>query len=223
LLNLTGRIDRTIIDVGAHRGQFTRLILDNIPAANVFALEADSDLCGELAELFRSQVRVKISNIALHEQSAKLDFFVHQDKGTSSLLPRSLGTRRYFHSEDRVVSTRSIQADSLDGFMKEHHISHVDLLKLDTQGAEGPILRGARKALSEGLIDIIYTEFFVVPHYAGAELLHQLWKQLAEHGYILYDLFKGPHGRNGQLRFGDAIFVSSGFSREFLDSCEAEI
>jgi len=39
---------------------------------------------------------------------------------------------------------------------------------------------------------------------------------------VLFDLFKGPIARNGQLRFGDAIFVSPSFRAAHLDAFAAE-
>ncbi len=94
----------------------------------------------------------------------------------------------------------------------------IHFLKLDTQGAESSILRGAQRMLCTAAIDVIYTEFFLVPHYEGAAMLDQLWAQLSAYGYTIFDLFKGPYGRNGQLRFGDAIFVSPRVRAQVLDA-----
>ena len=82
--------------------------------------------------------------------------------------------------------------------------------------------RLTREIIVSAAIDVIYTEFFVVPHYEGAATLHELRAALDAHGYVLYDLFKGPFGRNGQLRFGDAIFVSPKVRERYLDAFPEE-
>lgn len=221
LLELLNRVSpdshRVFVDVGAHKGDFGRMLAKAFPDCRIFAIEADTDLCAGLQRLAAGEVDMDVSNYALHEGAGEIEFFVHLDRGTSSVFPRSSAARRYYHSSDRVVESRRVPAISLDRFLQTKGIGHVDLLKLDTQGAEAAILRGAGDSLSAQSIDVIYTEFFTVPHYQDAPLLHELWGQLAHYGYRLYDLFKGPCGINGQLRFGDAIFVSPRFGGRYID------
>ena len=207
---------RVFVDVGANRGDFTAQLLSAFPECQVHAVEANPRLCEELGARFASR-NVRSWNTALHDHDGTIELQVHADSGTSSVLPRPSGARRYFHSGDRVVERATVRARTLDGLAAEAGIGHVDLLKLDTQGAELPIIRGARRLLDAAAIDVIYSEFFIVPHYEGAAVLHELCAALAAHGYTVFDLFKGPCGRNGQLRFGDAIFVSARFRREVLD------
>ncbi len=73
------------------------------------------------------------------------------------MLPRPRNARRYFDSGDRVVATVAVRAVSLDRLAEEGAIEHVDLLKLDTQGSELSIIRGAHRLLSGAAIDVIYT------------------------------------------------------------------
>lgn len=205
------------IDGGACHGDFTALLLSEFPAAKVHAFEPNAALCSELAGRYADARGVRIWNLALHERAGQVDLRVHADPGTSSLLPRPCDDRRYYHSSDRVVATLPVPAISLDAFVAEHAPDGVGLLKLDTQGSELSILRGAGEALGRWAIDVIYTEFFVVPHYEGAPLLADLMAYLDRYGYSLFDLFKGPNAGNGQLRFGDAIFVSPRVRRRYLD------
>jgi FkbM family methyltransferase len=224
---LRGLLERTagerpvFIDGGANRGEFTALLAQEFPSSSVEAVEADPQLCAELAGRFAGK-SVRLWNVALHDHEGSIDLHVHANPGTSSVLPRPASGRRYFHSSDRVVATVAVRAMTLDRLAAEARIGHVDLLKLDTQGAELAIIRGARGLLQAAAIDVIYTEFFIVPHYEGAALLPELWAALGAHGYVMYDLFKGPHGDNGQLRFGDAIFVSPRVRERHLDTFPAE-
>ena len=223
LLRRSGSRQRLFVDVGAHRGDFTRMLQNAFPnTASHHLIEADPELCAGLRRQFADTRDAQVWNFALHNSSGVIDFHVHADRGTSSVLQRPQHGRRYFHSSDRVVETQRVPSISLDAFLVQQRIEHVDLLKVDTQGAEAAIFRGAERSLAQACIDIIYTEFFVVPHYDGAALLHELWRQLAQHGYVLFDLFKGPHASNGQLRFGDAIFVSPQFNARYLGSPASE-
>jgi hypothetical protein len=66
------------------------------------------------------------------------------------------------------------------------------------------------------------TEFFFIQHYDSVPLLDALWSHLRGFGYEIYDLFKGPHASNGQIRYGDAIFVSPSFRQAILDAAREE-
>ncbi len=205
------------VDAGANRGDFTSSLIEEFPACRVHSVEPNPDLCAGLAKRFAGK-NVRVWNVALHDHEGQIDLRVHDNPATSSVLPRPAHARRYFHSSDCVVATVTVGVTSLDRLAEDAAIERIDLLKLDTQGAELPILRGARRLLESAAIGVIYTEFFVVPHYEGAASLHELWAALSAHGYVMYDLFKGPHGRNGQLRFGDAIFVSPEVRERYLDT-----
>ena len=210
ITDLLARVDAprpVFVDGGANRGDFTARLLERYPDATVHAIEPNAELCAALGRRFASRP-VRVHEAALHSREGTLQLHLHENPGTSSLLPRPAAGRRYFASSDRVVATVPVRATTLDRLAAAESIERIALLKLDTQGAELPIVEGAAGLLGRAAVDVIYTEFFVVPHYEGVALLHELWGALAAHDYVLYDLFKGPRARNGQLRFGDALFVS---------------
>ena len=222
LLRQSARVPRTFIDAGACRGDFTALLLAQFPDAAIHAFEPDPEWSRRTCERFASDPGVRVWNAALHEHATGAELQVHADPGTSSLLPRAASVRRYYHAHDRVVGSIPVATAVLDPFIDREAPAGVALVKLDTQGSELSILRGAQRSLATAAIDVIYTEFFVVPHYAGAPLLGDLIAFLGRFGYSLFDLFKGPNAANGQLRFGDAIFVSPEFRARHVDSLPAE-
>jgi FkbM family methyltransferase len=217
LLRGIGEERPVFLDVGANRGDFTAMLLTEFAGCTVHAVEPDARMCEDLRKRFES-APVHVREVALGDRETVANFQVHANPATSSLLPRPAQARRYFHSEDSVAEVTPVRVTTLDRLAEEAGIGHVALAKLDTQGSELPILRGAERLLAAAAIDVFYTEFFVVPHYEGAALLHELWAAFARHGYVLHDLFKGPYGRNGQLRFGDAIFVSPRVRSRYLDA-----
>ena len=50
-----------------------------------------------------------------------------------------------------------VQTQSIDNFCLKNNINCIDLLKLDTEGNEFNVLKGAEKFLSENKIKVIYT------------------------------------------------------------------
>jgi hypothetical protein len=57
------------------------------------------------------------------------------------------------------IKTIACQADTVDNFCKTNGIDHIDFLKIDTEGNELNILKGARKLLETENIDVIQFEF----------------------------------------------------------------
>jgi FkbM family methyltransferase len=222
LLRRSQRTPRTFVDAGACRGDFTAQLVAQFPDAVVHAFEPDPQRSAGIEQRFEQLPNVHVWNLALHERAGAGELFVHADPGTSSLLRRPPGDKRYFHSSDRVVGTVPVATTALAAFVDAHAPAGIGLLKLDTQGSELFILRGAQRALATSAIDVIYTEFFIVPHYADAPLLGDLMNFLGRFRYSLFDLFKGPNAGNGQLRFGDAIFVSAPFRALHLDTSPDE-
>ena len=218
LLRRSGKPAPVFIDGGACRGDFTQLLLDAFPTATIHAFEPNDRLCRDLERRFHDAADVHIWDRALNSAIGKAELHVHADPGTSSLFSRPDDAKRYFHSSDAIVRRLPVCTIDLDTFIHEHVRTGVALLKLDTQGCELDILRGAHGALARQAIDVLYAEFFVVPHYSGAPLFGDLLAFLGSFGYTLFDLFKGPNATNGQLRFGDAIFVSASFRAAHIDS-----
>jgi len=212
----------TVVDVGANRGDMAARFADAWPQARVLAVEPIPEVFAGLCARFDGRPGIECVNVALGAMAGEADFHVNRIDATSSLFPRKRVARRYFAAGDVPQRTLRVPVRTLDELAEQRGLAHVDLLKLDTQGAELSIFQGARRLLAAQAIDVIYSEFFVVPHYEDAPLLHQQWSFLAGFGYSLFDLFRGPHGRNGQLRFGDAIFVSASFRRARLDVAPPE-
>lgn len=112
---------------------------------------------------------------------------------------------------------------TIDDFCLENEIDRVNLLKLDIQGGEAAALRGAKKVLGNQRVDVIFSEVLFVAHYEEALLFHELCAVLDRLNYTLYDLFLDRHGSNGQIRFGDAVFISPMVRKKVVDAFEEEL
>lgn len=207
---------RLIVDGGANRGDTSADFRSRYPAAEIVAFEPIASLHRGLEERFASDDKVRVVNAALGAAhgSAKLHIAGHDS--ASSLFPREAVQRRYFHSSLGMVGSEVVEVTTLDAQLKS--MGRIHLLKLDLQGSELAALQGAVGLLSRGEIDVIVTEFFCVPHYEGAPLLNDIWAYLRGFGYDIYNMWMAAHGSNGQARWGDAIFVSSGFRARVLDT-----
>jgi len=162
----------TVLDIGAHGGFYTLLLSKLVgPKGRVIAFEplpANFRLLEENIGL-NGVENVVLRREALGEHSGEFDLEVPGDE--SSLLAGEL------RDGDERGTTR-VPAISLNDFVSRSGL-RVDFIKMDVEGAEGPILRGARQT-----IDAFHPCMMVELHDADRQKeLHPAAVQLRESGY----------------------------------------
>ncbi|MDY6823758.1 MAG: FkbM family methyltransferase [Thermodesulfobacteriota bacterium] len=98
-----------------------------------------------------------------------------------------------WHDRDRLVKTETIHCRTLDSVLTELDKPFAyDFLKIDAQGAEYNILKGAENYLNTQCIGL-HLELFVIPLYKDIKLLHEVKAYLRRFGFVLAKTFP-PHG-----------------------------
>jgi len=143
-------------------------------------------------------------------------------EATNSLLPRPRTARRYYPKSAGPKSIIKVEVTTIDEFVDSEGSDSIDVLKLDIQGGELMAFQGAAKALRENHVRLIFTETMFVPHYEGNPLFYELWAFLADFGYTLLDFYRLKKAANGQLRFGDALFINRELRDVVVDKSPAE-
>jgi len=131
----------TVLDVGAHIGTFTLLASKKVGnSGRVIAVEAEAGNFNQLKKNLELNAikNVVPVNIALSDLNGRKDFFIAKGSGCHSF---------FTNPGQEVVDKIKIKVKSLDSLMEEMHLEKIDLLKIDTEGAELEILRGARRTL----------------------------------------------------------------------------
>jgi len=125
------------IDVGAHSGAILKEIVDFAPLGQHFAFEPISDCYSQLKALFPS---VNVYELALSD-SAGVASFQHV---TSNPEYSGLRKRRYDRPRETVMEIK-VRTDLLDNIIPQS--LHIDFIKIDVEGAELQVLRGAVKTI----------------------------------------------------------------------------
>jgi len=155
-------------------------------------------------------------NSALSDRTGHADFHLCKKQDVSSLYLPNLGFLQEFPDVERfeVVDTIKIATDTLDNQLQRAGIDEVDFLKIDVQGHELPILRGAMKTLRAVIGLELEVEFVEI--YKAQPLFPELHSFVAQMGFELFDLKRefwkrkdardyGNHVK-GQLIYGDALY-----------------
>lgn len=211
-----------IFDVGAHKGETVVRYKELFTDSTIYCFEPFTDSAETLRSRFCSDPSIHVLQNAVSDFNGNKLFYVNENDATNSLLPRTQDTRRYFSKAADSKCTFEVQAVTIDGIMLQNNIDHIDILKFDIQGGELMALKGAKNALKESSVSVIYSETLFVPHYENNPLLLDLWKYLDQYNYTLFDIYDLYRATNGQLRFGDTIFINSETRSRVLDRYKEE-
>lgn len=175
---------RTVVDVGASRGQFALFALERFPQAQVICFEPLPESRASLSRVAGGRVEIRPVAVGAAPGHAELQVSAQDD--SSSLLPiggRQVaeypGTERASTLNVEVVALADEITDSLPG---------PRLLKIDVQGLELEVLRGAGDSLN--LIDEALIECSFVELYEGQALADEVVAFLLQRGLRL----AGVHG-----------------------------
>jgi FkbM family methyltransferase len=153
-----GKTGTTILfDVGANTGGYSAALLDQFSTADAFvhAFEPSAQTYAELVERLHARERVALHNFGFSDANLRRDLYSSKGlSGLSSVYPRVLD-----HRNIRMEKSESIELRTLDDFCMEESIGNIHFLKLDVEGHELNVLRGAERMLREGRISSIQWEF----------------------------------------------------------------
>jgi FkbM family methyltransferase len=196
-----------IFDVGAYIGEVTATYKKIFPSATIYCFEPFKDSFQKLMRL-PGDSSIKPYQMAISDTVGRTKLHVNVDPSCNSFFPIAKHTVRYYPKAAENIEMIEINTTTIDHFCDTEKILHIDILKLDVEGMEIKALKGARNRLSKQDISIIYTEVMFMPHYEGACMFHELTAFLSQYDYTLFNLYGLKRAKNGQLRWGNAIFLS---------------
>ena len=143
-----------VLDIGGNVGQYAVLFSALVaPSGNVITFEPDSNHRGVLhrnLQLNGFSDRVTVEGIALSDQNGTHVFFSRKNDQMCSLVRSGLGT----NASSPDVKEQIVKTARLDDYLKMKELSFPNWVKIDTEGAEVNVLRGARELLKSKAIII---------------------------------------------------------------------
>lgn len=176
------RPDMTFIDVGANVGLYSALALSTPRFhGRVLAIEPHRE-----SRLYLQQTLQ--SNAAPAGTASICELAASERPGTLTLYqnPENKGDNRVY-ADPLLAGAETIGADTLDNICRRQGISSAQFIKIDVQGAEASVVRGARQLLAASDDCILMTEFWPYGLARGGadgleylEMLRELGFQLCE-------------------------------------------
>ncbi len=145
------------VDVGANCGSYTLLLKEFHPNASLLAFEPNPITYRTLENKFANS-NVAIVNKGLGSKESVVKFYDRKDyDGSSQHGSLYREVIEDIHKVDAVEMEVGIT--TFDEYAKENEIRKVTLLKIDTEGHELEVVRGACNALGNEQIDLLHIEF----------------------------------------------------------------
>jgi FkbM family methyltransferase len=193
----------TIVDVGAHTGLVADALDFLYRPLRLWAVEPNPLLGPRLEARLRGRPQFTLVRSCLGEKSGEASLNVYKFDAASSLY-----TCRPGHMESLGLSgeRKSITVPMVTlGELMPRDLRVLDLLKLDCQGAELSVLKGAGGRIGE--IRWIFCEVSIEPIYEGAPLFGELHAFLRNAGFELRRL-SGFSGAGRSIQWADALYAN---------------
>jgi FkbM family methyltransferase len=200
---------RTVIDVGASRGEISEEWLKRYPRATVHSIEPLPNAFGDLKKKAAlSKGRLYAYNYAIGRSQGRAEFRVHTLHDTSSsLLTRTEhssrilpGTREETSIEVDVTTLDDLFAASVAAMTREI------LLKLDVQGVESDVIAGGPAVLRH--VKYFLTEVTLEPVYVGQSKFNDIHKLLTDSGFALKGFLEQYHTQDLTPIYADVLYVN---------------
>ena len=196
-----------LVDVGANEGQFVREIRDAGWEGPVRSYEPVSAAFDLLREQAAADPTWQVFKLALGASPATAQIHVAGNSMSSSLLPM-LDSHLRAAPDSRYIREESVEVARLDDVLLQE-MSPRDRLcvKLDCQGYEGEVLKGAKATLEQTLMVVM--ELSLVDVYEGAMRFDEAVPKMRELGFALTSLdpiFSDPATK--ELLQVDGCFVA---------------
>jgi FkbM family methyltransferase len=195
---------RTVVDIGANEGQFLLPALKYLSPERALAVEMLPDLARRLTSRLPRSVRVYAC--AAGGGRGRAPSLRSTFSPASSLLELFPEASSLYGRDLEQSDVGAVDIRTLDDLCMDAGMDSIDLLKIDVQGYELEVLRGARRILKRTRQIIIEVEF--VPIYQGGPLFPAVWQDLESHGFVLSQLFAQCQSSDGVLLHADALFTA---------------
>ncbi len=179
-----------VIDVGANKGQFAQLLRKNGYQGIIYSIEPGSQAFAKLSGVCEKDPNWHCYKCALGSKSKSITLSISNLDYMSSLYEFNEYGKQFGGEYSDIVRTERVEMKTLDEFIYNKSIPvdiHTCLLKIDTQGHDLQILKGAQDVLSE--FKMIQTEIALKPIYDEVPSYEEVLKFCKYAGFSITGMY----------------------------------
>lgn len=153
----TGRFRKgVILDVGANVGHYSVMLRNRKVVLPIYAFEPHPVAFGKLEEAAAVHKFIPVQKGAGETGLTTVMYDYAENSGSEHA---SMYREVIAGFRKSAVEEIAIDLTTIDDFVEEHRLTDIALLKIDTEGNELNVLKGARRAIARGMIHVIQIEF----------------------------------------------------------------
>lgn len=195
-----GRSLGVLFDVGANVGQTLGHLLKYAPDAQIYSFEPTDGAYATLSAKFGGRKNVHLQKMALGSRPGTMALQVRANSELNTLVP----------SDDAAGgTTQTTEVSTVDEIVARHGIGHLDLLKLDVQGWEMEVVRGANRLIADHNLIFVLAEMTFRSDQNEMQQFTELHDHLEAHGFVLSGMYEplryGP--RKEFILFANVLYL----------------
>lgn len=192
----------TIVDIGAHNGDFIGYFEKVYKINEAFLFEPIPECIANLQKRFP---HYQIYPLAVSNCEGVTQFNLNDNLETSSILDFNETSDLDNVSVSKKTSI-PVKTDKLDNIL-ELQTKQIDILKIDVQGLEHLVIQGGIETLKR--IKLIYVEVSFSKLYVGSSDFFEIFDLLNKNDFRLFEIFPAHRSSKGILLQGNAIFFNN--------------
>mgnify|MGYP001225094643 FL=1 len=172
--------DKIFFDIGCNIGDFSKYLLKNNYKDKIYLFDVINSLDKNIVE----NDKVKFTETLFWNKHEKIKFNINKnEKNSGTNSPFDMNKIGYATENNQI----EINSSTLDYFIQENKIKKIDYLKIDTEGSEYRVLKGASDNLKKDFFKFIHLEY---GHAAMADRvyikdIYDLLAPLGMHMYVI--------------------------------------
>ena len=203
----------TVFDVGGNEGESIDFFLNLFANPQIYSFEPEAKSYKKLTKKYKNNKKVNLYNFAFGSEKKKMDLKINVKSSTSTFAKINKHSK-YYNLKSLILShgkgsiftgIENVQVDKLDNFSNKNKINNIDILKIDTEGFELNVIKGAKKTLKKTKLLII--EFQLNDMYLNYSS-KKIDNFLKFNNFIFIDSLKFPF-----MQYEDRIYINKNIKK----------
>lgn len=192
---------KVVFDVGANVGQFCNHCSEVFDKAKIYSFEPIKETYEKLVRNTKETKNINCFNFAFGDTKGKEEIFLQESSVINSLNP-AVNIR-----ENENQKSQIIEINTIDSYCRDNRIDQIDLLKIDTEGFDLNVLKGARAMLEQRKVKFVFIEVTFDKDNAHNSSYNTINAFLEPMGYKIHGFYnQSIHLGSSQMNYCDALF-----------------
>lgn len=196
-----------LFDLGANYGQTIDEFNGVFNDCEIYSFEPSPAVFEVLKKKTSHMGNISVWNIGVGSSTTKLLLNENTNQNMSSFL--EVGEDGWGSVEHKT----SVSVTTIDKFCEEQNIKKIDVLKIDTQGFELEVFKGAKISMLENRIGLLYFEITFIDMYKDLPSFGELFDFAINNGFELITIYPIKY-KNNMAGWTDVLFKNKYYNFE---------